>query len=447
MEHKVEDTVTAKFAGPYVAILEALCGQPDFRAASETLLEQVALATGCESAALRVHDRRDDYPYFIYRGFDHSFVESENDLCCRGDQGFIDRDERGVAALCCMCGAVLRGEIDPAQPFSTKNGSFWTNSTTELLSGKSGGDLGRRTRNTCNAAGYESVALVPLRAGDRIVGLLQTNSRQKGRFDGDVLAFLEEVGRHTGAAIEATWRHEELGRMAQAFEDRQRRTETMIAMGEMASTLAHEVKNPLAGMMLSASRLKKALKADGTLQPLVEHLTLSINSLNETVNQVTRGVRGPDLDLRPVRAADVLESALELVAPRAANQGVQVAREVDAEGIEVLADAGFLRQAFLNLIINALEAMPEGGILHVSVKNGDDDRVEVVVGDTGPGIDPAEAERLFEPFVTGKPTGTGLGLGIVRRALELHSGSVKLRPRSGGGTEAAVTLPVNGKAS
>ena len=435
----------SRFVQPYVRVLETLCGAEEFHAAAKVLLGEVSRATGCEATALRIHDRRDDYPYFVYHGFDESFMEKESSLCACDAEGCVARSEDGVPVLECMCGLVLSGKADPRARFFTEYGSFWTNSTTEMLSETSDGTRGTKTRNTCNAWGYESVALVPLLAGSRVVGLIQANSRERGRFDPSVLQFLDRVARHVGPAVDSVWRRQELDRLSREFEEHRRGLETKVVLGEMAATLAHEIKNPLAGMMLSATRLRKALgKLEGQekLVSITEHLCTAIDTLSETVTRVGRSVREPRLERAPVDVNEVLESAVSLVAPRASEQGVNIVRNMADDLTSISADANYLMRAFLNLIVNALDVMPSGGILRLETGRSEKGDVEVTIADTGPGVKPDEVASFFRPFETGKPGGTGLGLGIVRRIVELHSGNIDLRPGAGGGTEAVVTLPV-----
>lgn len=428
------------FTEPYLRILETLCAALDFRTGAGRILPYLVQITGCEAVALRVHDQKDDFPYFAHLGFDPRFVAQESVLCRIGLDGRVIRDAQGVAELECMCGLVLRGRTSPERSFFTEGGSFWTNSTSDLLAGTSDATRGTKTRNTCNAWTYESVALVPMHAGNGIVGLLQANSRQRDRFTPGLIQFLERISRHIGAAIEASWRREELTGMLHEFKERRRGAEALVAMGELASTLAHELKNPLAGMMLSATRLRRALKGQ-ELESVAHHLCSSIGTLNETVTSLTASIRNPRLCRESVRLSEVLESALLLVAPRASAQNVRIVRDFGPEPDRVLADPNFLKRAFLNLLVNALDVMPCSGALWVRTRPLEGGEVEVTIADTGPGVDPNEVERLFEAFTTTKPQGTGLGLGIVRRLLELHSGSVTLRPRASGGTEAVVRLP------
>ncbi len=440
-------TATAKlsprFADAYLRVLEGLCSSSEFRHVALAVLQEVAEAVGCEAAGLRVRDEQGDYPYFVYEGFDRSFVERENRLCQRSADGRLARDDQGALVLDCMCGLVLRGMTAPEEAFFTRGGSFWTNSTTGLLAGAAMRELKLRTRNTCNVAGYESVALVPLHAGEETVGLLQVNSRQRNRFNADCLAFLEEVGQRIGGAVRTAWRLEELERAKGEIEEQRRGRESLVVLGEMASALAHEVKNPLAIMTLSASRLRRGLKGNAKLGPVAEQLVHSMSTFSETVTRATGAVAKPRLEFEPVRANEILEESARIVASRAADQNVQIAYEL-AEGLpQVAGDANFLKRAFLNLLANALDAMPSGGLLRLKAGAAGNGWVEVTIADTGPGIDLDQVEKLFKPFQTTKVEGAGLGLSIARRIAELHSGEVNLRRGTNGGAEAVVRLPAS----
>ena len=157
-------------------------------------------STGFEAVGIRLHEG-DDFPYFETKGFSQDFVKSENYLCVRDKNGKQTYDSQGNPVLECMCGNVLSGRTDPDLPFFTEGGSFWTNSTTELLANTSTKDRQRRTRNRCNKEGYESVALIPLRSGYVIVGLLQLNDTRTGCFSTKMIHFFEEIGASIGIAL------------------------------------------------------------------------------------------------------------------------------------------------------------------------------------------------------------------------------------------------------
>lgn len=156
--------------------------------------------SGCEAVGVRLRDG-EDYPYFEARGFPPQFVATENSLCTRDPTGRIQRDHAGDPVLSCMCGNVICGRFDPAKPFFTSAGSFWTSSTTELLAATCEADRLARTRNRCNGEGYESVALIALRLGEERLGLLQLNGRRKGVFSPATIALWERLAGYFAVAL------------------------------------------------------------------------------------------------------------------------------------------------------------------------------------------------------------------------------------------------------
>jgi GAF domain-containing protein len=164
------------------AILSGEASRTDSRAALAEALDAISQASGCESVEIR-WKAGEDYPYHVTRGFGRDFVVIEGPLCERDTAGLVLRYPDGTPQYACMCGAVVTGSANPRLPFFTEGGSFWTNGTTVLLKETPPEAMtGIKTRNYCNAAGYESVALIPMRARGKTWGLLQLNSREPGRF-------------------------------------------------------------------------------------------------------------------------------------------------------------------------------------------------------------------------------------------------------------------------
>jgi len=155
---------------------------------------------GFEAVGVRLREG-DDYPYYEVRGFPASFVKSENSLCDRTAGGDVIRDAVGNPVLACMCGNVIQGRFDASKPFFTQHGSFWTNSTSELLASTTDADRQARTRNRCHGEGYESVALVPLFLGGERFGLLQLNDRRRGLFSADLIALWERIAGYLSVAL------------------------------------------------------------------------------------------------------------------------------------------------------------------------------------------------------------------------------------------------------
>ncbi len=157
-----------------------------------SILEHVRNWLGCQATGMRLSDG-EDYPYFEVQGFPAEFVRLENSLCATGPDGAPLHDLKGSPVLECMCGNVILGRFDPEKPFFTPGGSFWTNSTTDLLASTTEAEQMARNRNRCNSEGYESMALVPLSAGGENIGLLQLNDKRRDRFSLQTIVRVEKV--------------------------------------------------------------------------------------------------------------------------------------------------------------------------------------------------------------------------------------------------------------
>ncbi len=156
--------------------------------------------TGCEAVGVRLKEG-DDFPYYETRGFSEEFVLAENRLCAFDQAGEMVRDSVGHPVYACMCGNIISGRFDPAKPFFTSHGSFWTGSTTELLASTTDEERQAKTRNRCNGEGYESVALVPLCSHGETFGLFQFNDRRRGRFTAEKIALLESLVAYVAIAL------------------------------------------------------------------------------------------------------------------------------------------------------------------------------------------------------------------------------------------------------
>lgn len=157
--------------------------------------------TGIEAISIRLHDEG-DYPYYVYEGFPQEFIQRENTLCAKDRNGRRIKNPNGDGyILDCMCGNIIRGRFDPKQSFFSENGSFWSNNTSELLDSSTPEDRQGRTRNYCNSVGYESVALIPIKAKGENLGLIQFNDKRVGMFTEDLIHYLEMIGEEIGLAV------------------------------------------------------------------------------------------------------------------------------------------------------------------------------------------------------------------------------------------------------
>ncbi len=217
-----------------------------------------------------------------------------------------------------------------------------------------------------------------------------------------------------------------------------RRAERLKTLGEMAAGMAHEVKNPLAAIRSSAQIL--AGHVTGKDAEFAGIVVSEVDRLNQVVNEFLDYARPAPLRREPVRLSAVLDSCLKLLAPVIREKGVKVRTVYPEAEAAVSADPAQLRQMFLNLILNAVQATEGQCGIEVSVAQaGRETRARVK--DNGPGIPADKLKTVLEPFYTTKPGGTGLGLPIAQRIVAEHGGRLLLESRPGEGTSATVILP------
>jgi PAS domain S-box-containing protein len=181
-------------------LLQILNTETDLHGLMRDALSFLREVSGCEAVGIRLQDA-DNFPYFETRGFPEQFVVAETNLCVTDLDGQLRRDECGNPVLECMCGNIIRGRFDPSRPFFTEFGSFVSNCTTELLASTSEEDRQARTRNRCNAEGYESVLLVPLRTQGETFGLLQLNDHRTGQFPPELVRQVEQLAGSVAGAL------------------------------------------------------------------------------------------------------------------------------------------------------------------------------------------------------------------------------------------------------
>ena len=212
------------------------------------------------------------------------------------------------------------------------------------------------------------------------------------------------------------------------------------ALGRVAAQVAHEVKNPLAGLLLYALHLKTtATNLSAGEVVLVDKIVDTINQLNSRVEQILGFARPVSLNLHSGSLNEMINDVLELVRPQLTANDVRVELSLDQHAYGMLDDAS-IRGALMNLVLNAIEAMRDGGTLSIATRQTGE-TVELEISDTGRGIGEEEARKIFEPFYTTKEQGLGLGMPYVKRVIEQHGGSVLVHSRLGEGTTISIKLP------
>jgi PAS domain S-box-containing protein len=221
--------------------------------------------------------------------------------------------------------------------------------------------------------------------------------------------------------------------------------EKIAALGRMAAQVAHEVRNPLAGLRLYALHLKSKVadKLSESEMTLVDKLLQNIDHLADTTEQILNVARPLNLSFQPKRSEPIVGDCLQLVETQIKASKIEVKLDLAAAEATVMVDESSIRSALVNLLLNSIQAMPTGGVLTVSSREFDRYLLLTII-DTGRGMSDEQTEKIFEPFYTTKSTGLGLGMPFAKRVIERHQGSIRVTSRLGEGTEVEIKLPVAG---
>jgi signal transduction histidine kinase len=222
------------------------------------------------------------------------------------------------------------------------------------------------------------------------------------------------------------------------------RAEQLAAVGQLAAGVAHELRNPLTSVKLLVQTNREEAESRGMPVEDLDVIEREIHRMEHCVQHFLDYARPPQPHRRPTDLAGVVERTFALVGGRARKQHVELAFDPPATPVRVEADADQLQQLLVNLALNSLDAMPRGGTLRAELRRGDEGCAELRFSDTGPGIAPDLAPHLFEPFVSSKETGLGLGLVTSRRIAENHGGRLTAQNVGGGGASFLLRLPAGG---
>ena len=254
---------------------------------------------------------------------------------------------------------------------------------------------------------------------------------EKRRLEEEIKSYAEELETRVAE------RTAELVETHQRLVDQER----IAALGRAAAQVAHEVKNPLAGLLLYSLHLQsKAEKFSESEASLVNKIADTINQLIRRVEQILGFARPLSLSPRPGDLNRIVNDVLELLRPQLTANKVEVRMSPDRNRATVMLDEASMNGALLNLILNAVEAMPKGGTLSITTE-AVDETLRLEITDTGRGISEEEAKNIFEPFYTTKEQGLGLGMPYAKKIIEQHGGLISLRSQPGEGTKIYVTLP------
>ncbi len=305
----------------------------------------------------------------------------------------------------------------------------------------------------------KSLLYVPLKVGEKAIGVMSVDNKASNRpfFDNDV-DLLSALADYASIAIVNAQLYSEVKafneELEQIVEERTRelekaqaqliQSEKLASIGELAAGVAHEINNPL-GVILGFSQviLKKLTQDDSLYKPLssIEREGLRCKKIIQGLLDFSR--RSPPM-FQPVDLNEVVEAACELIEHQITINNVRMVKGYAPHMPKIQADANQLQQVFVNLIINAYQAMPDGGELRITTRTVSN-QVQAIFADTGLGIAPENLKHIFDPFFTTKEVGkgTGLGLSVSYGIIESHSGKIDVDSQVGVGTTFVITLPVN----
>jgi len=217
------------------------------------------------------------------------------------------------------------------------------------------------------------------------------------------------------------------------------RNQRLISMGEMAVKIVHEIRNPLCSIELYASMLEKEL-VNTEHQDLAQGISTGINNLNTILTNMLFFARPRKPAFKAIRLEEAIDESVGMLGPLLNTRKVRIERSITPCRIE--GDRELLKQVFMNLIMNAVQAMPDGGVIAIRMtirKN----EVVVDIADSGEGIAPENVEKIFDPFFTTKDSGTGLGLAITSKIMQAHDGTITVRSDAGIGSTFSLCFPLN----
>ncbi|MCY2930673.1 MAG: ATP-binding protein [Planctomycetota bacterium] len=444
-------------------ILQILNEPGDMPDSVRRILGTLKARTGFDAVGIRLQ-HGEDFPYVAQEGFSQEFLLKENLLAECNAAGGKCRGTDGRVSLECTCGLVVSGKTDPACPLFTPGGSFWTSDSIPLLDIRPEDDPRHRPRNTCMHQGYASMALVPIRCKERIVGLIQFNDRRKGCFTLGTVELLEGIASHIGAAMVRKQAETELLETNRQLEQAVGRANEMAVLAETASVtkseflanMSHEIRTPLTAI-LGYSELM--MEEGATPQERQEHSRVILRNsrhLLELVNDILdiSKIEADKLVLERRRCSihAIVADVVSMMRVRAIEKNLALtARYITPIPETILTDEARLRQAIINLVGNAVK-FTEAGEVSISVGLVQDSpegapALRIDVRDTGIGMSPDTIAQLFQPFMqadsstTRKYGGTGLGLTITRRIMEKMEGRILVESVPGQGSTFSLLVP------
>ena len=284
----------------------------------------------------------------------------------------------------------------------------------------------------------------------------------------DLIATMERAERGLEARVQVK-SSDDIGRLGEAFNsllsklerarrrveryhyEQMKRADRLASIGEMAAGIAHEIKNPLAGIAGVIQVMKKDRAPGDPKRAILDEVLSQVERMDKAVRNLLSFARPPEPKMSLVDVNELIGKLIDFLSPQFAKHGITAERRLAAGLPWLVVDPDLMQQALLNISLNAIKAMPEGGTFSVETRTESRDgnipnAIKIVFTDSGEGITPENLSRIFSPFFTTRQQGTGLGLAITQRIVEQHHGELSVMSTAGKGATFTITLPLAAKA-
>lgn len=431
-------------------VLLALSERDSKKQAIKRVIGIIRSATGVDAVGIRLQDEN-DFPYFYQEGFPQDFLKKENSIITRSEDGGICHDEQGNVCLECTCGLVISGQTDLSNPLFTPGGSSWTNNSFPFLHVSADDDPRSNPRNECIHQGYASVALIPIRAKGRIVGLIQLNDHRKGCFTLEEIENLEHAAGNIGEAMLRKQAEEEKGRLEYQLHQAQK----MESIGSLAGGVAHDFNNKLS-VILGCTYLAFSETDPAKLQNFLEEIRKAAEQSADLTRQLLAFARKQTISPKVLDLNETVTGMIKIL-QRLIGEDIRLAWQPAPDLWLLKLDPSQIDQILANLCVNARDSISADGKITIETGNSSVDEVycahessavpgeyvRLVVSDNGCGMDKDTQDRIFEPFFTTKDTGkgTGLGLATVFGIVKQNNGFINVYSEPGVGTTFSIYLP------
>ncbi|NOR23801.1 MAG: GAF domain-containing protein [Desulforhopalus sp.] len=289
------------------------------------------------------------------------------------------------------------------------------------------------------AEGIKFIIDVPLTIANDAFGILRIYFSQIREFTEDELNFTIAIAEQCSCALGKT-------RLIESHELKYHQlvlqTDKLSSLGRMAAGIAHEINNPLAGILLYSSNMAKKVDSDSQLKEGLDIIVHETIRCRKIIQELLDFSRGREPKKQPFNINEIIDQALAILENEFRLNMIEIRKNLADDIEDIMVDSNQIEQVFVNLLINAVEAMTGGGIIWInSSSNSQDEMVIVEIKDNGPGISGAEMDKIFEPFFSSKPKGTGLGLSVSYGIIHNHLGRLRVESDGENGTSFLVELP------